>query len=38
LAALDWAEQEQLIGVGEPVEGATYLWLARPKAEEEELD
>ena len=37
LAALDWAEQEQLIGVGE-IEGLTYLWLVRPKAEEEELD
>ena len=36
-AALDWAEQEQLIGVGE-IEGLTYLWLVRPKAEEEELD
>ena len=36
LAALDWAEQEQLIGVGE-IEGFTYLWLARPKSEEEEL-
>jgi hypothetical protein len=37
LAALDWAEQEQLIGIGE-IEGLTYLWLVRPKAEEEELD
>jgi hypothetical protein len=37
LAALDWAEQEQLIGVGE-IEGLPYLWLVRPKAEEEELD
>ena len=37
LAALDWAEQEQLIGVGE-IEGLTYLWLVRPKAKEEELD
>ena len=37
LAALDWAEQKQLIGVGE-IEGVTYLWLVRPKAEEEELD
>jgi AAA domain len=37
LAALDWAEQEQLIGVRE-IEGLTYLWLVRPKAEEEELD
>ena len=37
LAALDWAEQEQLIGAGE-IEGLTYLWLARPRSEEEELD
>src|SRR5262245_39761339 len=35
LAALDWAEQEQLIGAGE-VNEMSYLWLARPKIEEEE--
>jgi hypothetical protein len=38
LAALDWAEQQQLIGVGE-VNEMGYLWLVRPKTEEEqELD
>jgi hypothetical protein len=38
LAALDWAEQQQLIGAGE-VNDLSYLWLARPKTEEEqELD
>src|SRR5262245_2586841 len=34
LAALDWAEQNQLIGAGE-INRVSYLWLARPKAEEE---
>jgi hypothetical protein len=38
LAALDWAEQQGLIGAGD-VNGVSYLWLARPKTEEEqELD
>jgi AAA domain-containing protein len=37
LAALDWAEQNQLIGVGE-INDITYLWLVRPKTEEEELE
>jgi hypothetical protein len=36
LAALDWAEQEKLIGVGE-IEDVPYLWLARPKTEDEDL-
>jgi hypothetical protein len=35
LAALDWAEQEQLIGAGD-VNGVSYLWLSRPKGEDEE--
>ena len=35
LAALDWAEQNQLIGVGE-VNEVSYLWLARPGPEDEE--
>jgi AAA domain len=35
LAALDWAEQNQLIGAGE-VDEVSYLWLARPKIEDEE--
>ena len=35
LAALDWAEQQQLIGAGE-VDEVSYLWLARPKTEDEE--
>jgi AAA domain-containing protein len=35
LAALDWAEQNQLIGAGE-VDEVSYLWLARPKTEDEE--
>jgi hypothetical protein len=34
LAALDWAEQEQLIGAGE-VNEVSYLWLARPEPEDE---
>jgi hypothetical protein len=38
LAALDWAEQQQLIGAGE-VNDVSYLWLARPNTEDEqELD
>jgi AAA domain len=37
LAALDWAEQEKLIGVGE-VGDVPYLWLARPETEEEDPD
>jgi hypothetical protein len=37
LAALDWAEQEKLIGVGE-IGDVPYLWLARPETEEEDLD
>jgi hypothetical protein len=37
LAALDWAEQSQLIGVGE-ISDVTYLWLVRPKTEDEELE
>jgi hypothetical protein len=37
LAALDWAEQKQLIGIGE-IGDLTYVWLARPEAEEEEPD
>ena len=35
LAALDWAEQEQLIGAGE-VNEVSYLWLARPNTDQEE--
>jgi len=35
LAALDWAEQQQLIGAGE-VNEVSYLWLARPQTEDEE--
>ena len=35
LAALDWAEQQQLIGAGE-VDEVSYLWLARPEPEEDE--
>jgi AAA domain len=35
LAAVDWAEQEQLIGASE-VDGVSYLWLAPRKTEEEE--
>jgi AAA domain len=35
LRALDWAEDEQLIGVTE-IDGLTYLWLNRPDAEEDE--
>jgi len=35
LAALEWAEQNQLIGAGE-IDEVSYLWLARPKAEDEE--
>jgi hypothetical protein len=35
LAAVDWAEQEQLIGASE-VNGVSYLWLAPRKTEEEE--
>ena len=35
LAALDWAEQNQLIGAGE-INEVSYLWLARPKTEDEE--
>jgi hypothetical protein len=37
LAALDWAEQNQLIGAGE-VNEVGYLWLARPEPEDEEED
>ena len=38
LAALDWAEQQQLIGAGE-VNDVSYLWLARPNTEDgQELD
>jgi len=38
LAALDWAEQQQLIGAGE-VNELSYLWLARVEPEDEqELD
>ena len=33
--ALGWAEDQQLIGIGE-IEGVTYLWLSRPDREEEE--
>ena len=32
--AVDWAEDEQLIGVSE-IEGVTYFWL-RPKSQDEE--
>jgi len=32
--ALDWAEDEELIGVSE-IDGATYLWL-RPMSQDEE--
>jgi AAA domain len=32
--ALDWAEDEQLIGISE-IDGATYLWL-RPRSQDEE--
>ena len=35
LAALDWAEDKQLIGVTE-IEGVTYLRLARPAEQEAE--
>jgi hypothetical protein len=35
LAALDWAEQQQLIGAGE-VNEVSYLWLARPNTDQEE--
>ena len=35
LAALDWTEQQQLIGAGE-VNEVSYLWLARPKSEDQE--
>ena len=35
LAALEWAEQQQLIGAGE-VNEVSYLWLARPKSEDQE--
>ena len=31
--ACAWAEQEQLIGVGE-IESMTYFWLSRPKTED----
>jgi len=34
LRALDWAEDEQLIGITE-IEGLTYLWLTRPHTEDE---
>src|SRR5215472_10666721 len=34
LAALDWAEQQQLIGAGE-VNEVSYLWLARPNTDQE---
>jgi hypothetical protein len=33
--ALGWAEDQQLIGIGE-IEGVTYLWLSRPDREEGE--
>jgi len=33
LRALDWAEDEQLIGITE-IDGVTYLWLTRPGEEE----
>jgi hypothetical protein len=33
--ALDWAEQERLIGV-EDINGTTFLWLSRPDSTEEE--
>ena len=33
--ALEWAEDQQLIGVGE-VDGITYLWLTRPEPKPEE--
>jgi hypothetical protein len=33
--ALGWAEDQQLIGIGE-IEGVTYLWLSRPDREEDE--
>jgi hypothetical protein len=35
LRALDWAEDHQLIGVGE-IDGVTYLWLVRPDRDDEE--
>jgi len=35
LAALDWAEQEQLIGAGE-VNEVSYLWFVRPNGKQEE--
>ena len=35
LRALDWAEDEQLIGVTE-IEGVTYLRLSRPAEQEAE--
>jgi hypothetical protein len=35
LAALDWAEQNQLIGAGD-IDEASYLWLARPESEDEQ--
>jgi hypothetical protein len=38
LAAVDWSEQEQLIGAGE-INGVSYLWLTRPEGgEDKELD
>src|SRR5262249_6901921 len=39
LAAVDWAEQQQLIGAGE-VNEVSYLWLARvePEEDDQELD
>jgi hypothetical protein len=36
LRALDWAEDEQLIGITE-IEGVTYLWLTRPNEEKDEI-
>lgn len=35
LAALDWAEQSQLISAGD-INEVSYLWLARPEATDEE--
>ena len=33
--ALEWAEDQELIGAGE-VDGITYLWLTRPEPKPEE--
>jgi len=37
LAALDWAEQNQLIGAGD-IKEVSCLWLARPEPEEDDQE